>query len=268
MFSKLALLGFISTVTAHGTVSGIVADGVYYDGYNPAYQYITPAPVTVGWLIPTDLDNGFVPPTSYTNSDIICHKVATPAQIAAPVKAGGTVEFQWTPWPTSHKGPVIDYMANCKGPCETVDKTTLEWFKVDAVGLINPTSETDGYWGTDVLIANNNSWTVEIPPTLATGNYVIRHEIIALHAAGSANGAQNYPQCANLAVTGTGTAAPAGVLATTFYTPTDPGILFNLYGTLTTYPIPGPTLWSGAVSITQSMPAAPTASSPGIYSVA
>lgn len=38
------------------------------------------------------------------------------------------------------------------------------------------------------------SWPVKIPSSLAPGNYVIRHEIIALHAAGSSNGAQNYPQ--------------------------------------------------------------------------
>jgi cellulase len=169
-----------------------------------------------------------VPTTSYNNSDIICHKSATNAQIAAPVKAGGKVELQWTPWPVSHHGPVIDYMANCNGPCETVDKTTLSWFKVDQVGLLNP-NVTSGYWGTDVLINNNNSWVVEIPPTLAKGNYVLRHEIIALHAAGSAGGAQVYPQCVNLAVSGTGTAKPAGIPATQFYTPTDPGILFSAY---------------------------------------
>jgi cellulase len=141
----------------------------------------------------------------------------------------------------------------------------LKWFKIDGLGLLNPTSMTDGYWATDVLIANNNSWTVEIPPTIAPGNYVLRHEIIALHAAGSADGAQNYPQCVNLAISGTGTASPAGVLATTFYTATEPSILFNLYGTLSNYTVPGPALYSGAVSVTQVLPAAATASSTGVY---
>lgn len=265
MLSAIALVALISSVHSHGTVSGIVADGIFYEGYNPSYQYITPAPVTVGWKIPTDLGNTFIPPASYASSDIICHLAAANAQAAAPVKAGGKVELQWTPWPTSHKGPVIDYLANCNGPCETVDKTTLTWFKIDGVGLLNPTSISDGYWATDVLIANNNSWTVEIPPSIAPGNYVLRHEIIALHAAGSANGAQNYPQCVNLAVSGTGTANPTGVLATTFYSATSPSILFDLYGTLSNYTVPGPALYSAAVSITQTLPAAPTASSTGVY---
>jgi len=90
-----------------------------YEGYNPSYQYITPAPITVGWLVPDDLSNGFIDPQNYTEPDIICHLQATPAQIEAPINAGQTVELQWTPWPTSHHGPVIDYLANCNGPCET-----------------------------------------------------------------------------------------------------------------------------------------------------
>ncbi|KAF7872286.1 hypothetical protein EAF04_003210 [Stromatinia cepivora] len=268
MFSKqLTALTLISVVGAHGTVSGIVANGIYYNGYNPSYQYITPAPVTVGWPIPKDLDNGFIAPAAYTSSDIICHVAATPAQIEAPVTAGGKVELQWTPWPVTHKGPIIDYLANCNGPCETVDKTKLKWFKIDQVGLISPTAATNGLWATDVLIANNNSWTVTIPSNIATGNYVLRHEIIALHAASSPNGAQNYPQCVSLAIKGTGTTKPAGVSATTFYTPTDPGILVSIFGTLSKYTIPGPPLYSGAATETQTLPGPPTASASGVYTV-
>jgi hypothetical protein len=50
-----------------------------------------------------------------------------------------------------------------------------------------------GAWVTDDLVKNNFSWDLTIP-NLAPGNYVIRHEIIALHAAGQTNGAQAYPQ--------------------------------------------------------------------------
>lgn len=216
--------------------------------------------MTVGWKIPKDLDNGFIAPANFATDNVICHVEATNALKAAPVKAGGKVVLNWTPWPVSHKGPVIDYLANCNGPCDTVDKTTLKWFKIDAVGLID-NSLASGKWATDVLIANNMSWTVGIPPTLAAGNYVLRHEIIALHAAGQANGAQDYPQCVNLAITGTGTDKPAGVSATTFYTATDPGILYDLYSNpLNSYTIPGPALYKGAVSVTQAFPAKPTAS--------
>jgi hypothetical protein len=95
-------------------------------------------------------------------------------------------------------------------------------------------------------VAQNFTSDVTIPANLAPGNYVLRHEIIALHSAGSTNGAQAYPQCLNLKVGGSKTTAlPAGVPATKFYTPTDPGILFNLYASFSSYSIPGPAVWSG-----------------------
>ena len=56
-------------------------------------------------------------PSAYASPDIICHLGATPAGAAAPVNAGDILEIQWTPWPASHLGPVIDYLANCNGPC-------------------------------------------------------------------------------------------------------------------------------------------------------
>jgi len=254
------------SVQAHGTVSGIVADGIYYLGYNPSFQYDSPPPTVVGWSVPDDLGNGPINPASYASPDIICHLSATPAGAAAPVKAGGTVELQWTPWPTSHHGPVIDYLANCNGPCETVDKTTLEFFKIDQLGLIDDTT-VPGNWATDTLITNNNSWTVTIPTGIATGNYVLRHEIIALHSASDLNGAQNYPQCVNLAITGTGSAKPAGTLGEALYSETDPGIEIDIYESLSTYIIPGPTLYSGAAVETQTLPAAATASATGVYTI-
>jgi hypothetical protein len=140
-------------------------------------------------------------------------------------------------------------MANCNGDCATVDKSTLEFFKIAEKGLVDDTA-SPGTWASDQLIANNNSWSITVPSTIAPGNYVLRHEIIALHSAGSTDGAQNYPQCINLEVTGSGTDAPAGTLGEALYTETDPGILVNIYTTGLTYTIPGPALYSGGSSST------------------
>jgi len=88
---------------------------------------------------------------------------------------------------------------------------------------------------------------VTIPKSLKAGNYVIRNEIIALHQAGTVGGAQNYPQCANLKVTGSGTAVPTGgIPATAFYKPADNGIVFNIAAAQQSYPVPGPPVWRGA----------------------
>lgn len=86
-----------------------------------------------------------------------------------------------------------------------------------------------------------------IPRNLKAGNYVIRHEIIALHSAGIDNGAQNYPQCLTLKVGGSGSVAPSGgTVGTALYNRADAGIRFNLYTTYTSYPYPGPALWTAA----------------------
>jgi cellulase len=106
----------------------------------------------------------------------------------AKVAAGGTVEFHWNTWPESHVGPVITYVAPYDGDVTSVDKTSLKWTKIDAHGYEN------GEWAAVKMIGQNNTWPVTVPESLAAGKYVFRHEIIALHGAGSANGAQAYPQ--------------------------------------------------------------------------
>ncbi|ATZ53916.1 hypothetical protein BCIN_09g06730 [Botrytis cinerea B05.10] len=253
-FSKIAVVAgaaFISGVAAHGRVQGITADGVWYEGYNPAFQYEQVAPVVAGWSDPTDQSNGFIAPDAYGTSDIICHLAATNAQGYVNVTAGSEVNLQWTTWPDSHHGPVIDYLAACTGgDCTTVDKTTLGFFKIDGVGLIDD-STVPGTWASDQLIANNNSWSVTIPESLAPGGYVLRHEIIALHSAEQADGAQNYPQCINLWVSGSGSAVPASAdttLGTALYTETEAGVNVNIYASIASYDVPGPTQWASATA--------------------
>jgi len=234
----------LSQVSAHGYVSGIVADGTYFQGYNPSFQYYQTAPSVAGWSDPENLGNGFV--NDYTSPDIICHLGATPGKAYATVAAGGKVELEWTAWPESHHGPMISYLANCNGECTDVDKTTLLFNKIDQAGLIDG-STAPGKWASDEMIANNNTWVTTIPSTIAPGKYVLRHETIALHSAGEVGGAQNYPQCVNLEITGSGSDSLSdGTLGTALYTASDPGLVYNIYQVNTEYPIPGPALIAGA----------------------
>lgn len=163
----------------------------------------------------------------------------------------------------------MTFLANCNGPCETVDKTKLQFFKIDQLALLDP-KPAYGTWSTDVMIANNLTWTVEIPPSIASGNYVLRHEIIALHASSQPNGAQNYPFCFNLAISSNGTAKPVGIPATSFFKATDPGVLYNIDVSppVPAYTIPGPPIYNGSVSVTQvKMPKA-TATGAGVTALA
>ncbi|KAK5528769.1 hypothetical protein LTR23_010950, partial [Exophiala sp. CCFEE 6169] len=203
----IGALALISKVSAHGIVQGIVAGGKWYSGYSPSFQYQNPPPVVAGWSTPENEDTGFV--SDYTSPDIICHKGATPGGAYVTVAAGDTVELQWTVWPESHHGPMIDYLASCGDDCTTVDKTQLQFNKIDEAGLVDGSSPP-GTWASDQLIANNNSWVVTIPSDITPGKYVLRHETIALHAAHEVGGAQNYPQCINLEITGSGTTSLSG----------------------------------------------------------
>ncbi|KAF7534318.1 hypothetical protein G7054_g6288 [Neopestalotiopsis clavispora] len=188
----LALAAGAGLVSAHGYVSLITVDGVEYAGYPPSSApYESPAVDRIAWS-DSATDNGYVAPDAYASGDIICHRDGSNAALTATAAAGATVSFQWNTWPDSHKGPVINYMASCNGDCTTVDKTTLEFFKIAESGLISGSS-SGGTWASDELISNNYTQSITIPSTLAAGNYVLRHEIIALHSAGSEDGAQNYP---------------------------------------------------------------------------
>lgn len=255
--SASIIAGLAAKAAAHGIVTKITIGTQTYQGYDPSFQYQTPAPQVIGWSSPESQDRGPVPGTAYSDPDIICARGATPGAISAPVAAGESVSLQWTEWPESHHGPVLDYLANCNGDCSSVDKTALKFFKIDGVGMTD-VSTTPPKFADDDMIANNNTWTVKIPSDIAPGNYVLRHETIALHEGNRDGGSQPYPQCINLEITGSGTANPAGVAGTELYKQGDPGILFNIYKKFTStdeYPVPGPELYSGASSGGVSPPA-------------
>ncbi|EKD12576.1 hypothetical protein MBM_09145 [Drepanopeziza brunnea f. sp. 'multigermtubi' MB_m1] len=242
----VALAASVATVSAHGYVEEITADGVAHEGYiMTTYPYMNPPKDSPAWS-ETAVDSGYVGSNDFASPDIICHKEAKNAALSIPVAAGGEVSMRWNTWPESHKGPVLWYMANCGGSCTTVDKTTLEFFKIAEAGL------EGGVWATDAMMANGLTASVTIPAGIAAGNYVIRHELIALHGAGGEGGAQSYPQCVNLEVTGGGSDNPPGVLGTALYTSTDPGILFSLAES--TYPIPGPPVYGGSGSTPPTSP--------------
>lgn len=84
------------------------------------------------------------------------------------------------------------------------------------------------------MVAGNAGVQYTIPPCLEAGYYLVRHEIVALHAAYSYPGAQFYPGCHQLNVTGgTGTGratAPGGLVAFPgAYEGADAGITYDAY---------------------------------------
>ena len=246
--TTLSALALAAGASAHGHVSNVVINGISYEGYNAPswWGQNQAAPNVFAWAA-GDTDNGFIAPDAFGSPDIICHKSAINAQSHVQVAAGDTLSIQWNTWPQVHNGPMLDYLAPCNGPCETVDKTTLEFFKIDQVGIVDGTKEPP-IFGNNIMYNNNYTWRVQIPSFIAPGNYVLRHEPRALHSAGALDGAQAYPQCFNLLITGSGTQKPAGTLGTALYKENDPGILIDIYTTSIQYIMPGPTLIAGVPS--------------------
>lgn len=130
----------------------------------------------------------------------------------------------------------------------TADGST-GWFKIFSDSWSkNPSggSGDDDYWGTRDLNACCGKMDVPIPADIASGDYLLRAEALALHTAGQSGGAQFYMSCYQITVEGgSGTASPATVRFPGAYSASDPGILVNIHAALSSYTAPGPAVYSG-----------------------
>lgn len=102
------------------------------------------------------------------------------------------------------------WMYKCPGDFSSCDGSGSGWFKIDESGFSGDgvsvflDSESPSGWGIASLVGGNKAWTSTIPD-LAPGNYLIRHELIALH---QANAPQWYAECAQITLSGSGTGVP------------------------------------------------------------
>ncbi|KAI3318137.1 carbohydrate-binding module family 1 protein [Xylariaceae sp. AK1471] len=207
------------------------------------------------------------PITDVSSNDLACNggpNPTTPSNKIIDVKAGSTVNAIWRHTLTSgsndvmeasHVGPTLAYLKKV-GDATTDVGYGAGWFKIQEDGY------NGGVWGTTKVINNGGIHTINIPSCLADGQYLLRAEMIALHAAGSANGAQLYMECAQINISGgSAKVTPATYSIPGIYKQNDPGLLINIYGTLTSYTIPGPGLFTcaaGGSGSTTTTKAAPT----------
>lgn len=88
------------------------------------------------------------------------------------------------------------------------------------------------------MVSGNSGISYTIPSCIKAGYYLVRHEIIALHAAYSYPGAQFYPGCHQLQVTGGGSTTPGNLVSFPgAYKSTDPGITYDSYKGKSIHPI-------------------------------
>lgn len=136
---------------------------------------------------------------------------------------------------------MITYMASCGDQdCNSIsDPASLKWFKIDQVGR-KPNSAD---WVQADLMKGAVA-TVSVPSDLAPGNYMVRHEIIALHLAIAIDKAEFYPGCVALKVGGSQTGTPKSSDLVSFpgaYKDSDPGIFDpDVFNSQVQYIFPGP----------------------------
>ncbi|EPS36434.1 hypothetical protein H072_10025 [Dactylellina haptotyla CBS 200.50] len=237
-FSKFAGAALaIGTASAHTIFQEVWVNGV-------AQGHI------VGVRVPT-YDG---PINDVTSNDIICNGGPNPLNTPYPtqiiqVPSGASITMEWhhtldganpsdsaDPVDPGHKGPIMAYLAAVPSALQT-SVTGLKWFKVYEDGW-DPVTNV---WAVDKLYANKGLVTFKLPDCIPSGNYFLRGELIALHAAGSSLGAQFYMECAQINIVGGGSASPPTVSFPGAYGQSDPGILVNIYyPPLPSYVIPGP----------------------------
>ncbi|KAH9828982.1 glycosyl hydrolase family 61-domain-containing protein [Rhodofomes roseus] len=182
-----------------------------------------------------------------TNADLNCGLDAQVAAITAPAKPGSNVTFQWSGapgggdnWP-HNVGPLMTYMTQCTTTnCTEFDSTSAEWFKIAELGMSSSSAWFQAY------LTQGDSYTLTLPKNIKPGGYLIRHEVIALHQAVSVGGAEFYPSCTQVLISGSGDGTPSSGETCTFpggYSNTDPGIYVpDIYDGDLDYVFPGPNI--------------------------
>ncbi|KAK7462931.1 hypothetical protein VKT23_007511 [Stygiomarasmius scandens] len=220
----------LSQVNGHYTFPSLIVDGT-----------TTPEWVNVR---KTNNYNSQGPVLDVTSPDFRCYDSETGAtaetiQVAAGSELGIVCN---SPEGIYHQGVVNVYMAKAPEDVSGWDGDGEVWFKVYEI-----TAETDG--GTSITwpAMNLPSVSFTIPSALPSGQYLVRMEALALHAASEFQGAQWYISCGQVEVTSGGNGTPGPLVAIPgVYDGHEPGIEINIYYPIpTSYEQPGPAVWSG-----------------------
>ncbi|KAJ5040388.1 uncharacterized protein L3040_006044 [Drepanopeziza brunnea f. sp. 'multigermtubi'] len=145
------------------------------------------------------------PVTDVTSEDIVCNvggNIVPSNVVTAPANEGDSIKVQWDS--STHPGPITHMLF---GPVDDASQATGvgSWFKIDEFA-----STENGTWANVIMAAQDMTYTFNLPTGLASGEYLLRSEMLALHGAADLGGAQFYIGCAQLKITGTGSAGSCG----------------------------------------------------------
>lgn len=246
--SAIGAVALLATqAAAHGAVTSYVIAGKKYEGYQGFSPANSKNVIQRQWP-------DYNPITNPSDPKMRCNG-GTSASLAATAAPGDKVSAIWGQW-THSQGPILVWMYKCPGAFSSCDGSGSGWFKIDEAGFkgdgvqVFLDTERPSGWDIAKLVGGNKEWTSTIPAGLAPGNYLIRHELIALH---QANAPQFYPECAQITITGSGTAQPDASYKAAipgYCKASDPNIRvpINDHSRPQTYVVPGPAVWRGAGS--------------------
>ncbi|KAH7355784.1 glycoside hydrolase [Pyrenochaeta sp. MPI-SDFR-AT-0127] len=221
-----------STCLAHWNYDRIIVNGEIIGG---AYQYVRKT------------NNTNEPLQNVNSTDMRCNSgassgVALDTQTYT-VAAGDTLGFAVKDT-FGHPGPQQVYISKAPGAAADYDGSG-DWVKIYSLTYSLNVSEgaSDGLlkWATHRARTFNFKLPIETPP----GEYLIRAEGLALHAAHKPDKSQFYVACAQINVTGTGEGVPGPtILFPGGYQWNSTGVLIpEFWSRITNYTAPGPSLW-------------------------
>jgi cellulase len=181
MFTKTAIASALLTaVSAHQNLHQLWINDV-----TPGYQ--------AGIRMPPSNS----PVTDITSSDIVCNvNGGTGVSTTVPATEGDTIKVQWDQ--SGHPGPITHMLFGPVDDASTATGVGAGWFKIDELDYVG------GEWANEIMGKNNMTHSFTLPTGLASGEYLLRSEMLALHGAQTLGGAQFYIGCAQLKIEGTG----------------------------------------------------------------
>jgi len=228
-----AALSLVPSAHGHGLVYHFGVDGKMYTGDTPGGKS-DPSPIRQ--VSSQD------PIYGATSPSVNCGTGAPNAALVVDAMPGSNLTWDWktaslSNWP-HNTGPMLTYLASCGSTtCDQFDSRTAKWFKIDQVG-----KDASGDW-VQQQIMNGDTYSTNLPKDLAPGQYLVRHEIIALHLATQKGKAEFYPSCQQINVGGSGTGVPSQDELLSFpgaYSDDDPGIYTpNVFDPKAEYVFPG-----------------------------
>ncbi|KAL0941528.1 endo-beta-1,4-glucanase D 9 [Colletotrichum truncatum] len=232
----LATVGALPSALAHYNFERLIVNG---NDTGP-YEYVRR----------TTNSNG--PIEDVTSLSMVCNQGGLDADIMAAtnihtVAAGDEVGFGMNEY-IGHPGPTAVYMSKApEGVSAAEYKGDGDWFKVYDLTYRYIDKDYGPQWGNyvskeDIGVRN---FTFKLPDQLPPGDYLMRGEHVALHAAGDFGKAQFYMGCAQLRVTGSGTGTPEPLVKIPgVYTGREPGILIGIFWPPPqNYTVAGPPAW-------------------------